>query len=71
VGSKKKGVVIPIFGEQIYLLFLQHSWLLKVPFPLPLELLKQASNKNTILFGGMLPSSSKWAWFLPETELGT
>jgi ribosomal protein L31 len=33
------------------------SWF---PFKSPIELLKQASNKNTILFGSMLTGSSKW-----------
>ena len=60
MGSKKKGVGSLIFGEQIYLLFLQHAWLLKVSCLKPLKLLKQVSNYTTILFGSMLPRSSKW-----------
>jgi hypothetical protein len=59
--AARRGVWAADFlGEQIYLLFLQNSWLPIVSFIMPLELLKQKSSENTILFGSMLPSSSKW-----------
>jgi hypothetical protein len=60
VDSKSMVVGCLIFGEKIYLLFLQHSCILKDAFIMSLDPLMQVGNKNTILFGSMLLSSNKW-----------